>query len=246
MKNVKLLIEYDGTNYSGWQKQNNGLGIQTVIEIAIEKLTKSKCDLIGAGRTDKGVHAYGMVANFKTDSTIPPEKFSYALNSILPGDIVIKNSEQVRDDFHSRYSAIGKTYKYVIYNSKFPTAINKNRVCHIREKLDLVKMIEAKRYFLGEHDFEAFTSTGSSVKSYVRTITGLEIEKNRENIHIYISGTGFLYNMVRIISGTFVEVGNGRILPDKIPEIIAGKDRSKAGKTLPPHGLYLVEVFYRV
>jgi tRNA pseudouridine38-40 synthase len=244
MRNIKLIIEFDGTNYCGWQIQPNGLAIQEVIENGIEKLVGSHCRLNSSGRTDSGVHAFNLVANFMTDSRIPPDKFSYALNSVLPMDIRIKNSIEVDMDFHSRYNAKGKKYKYVIYNSEFPSALYGNRTCHIKFKLDIDQMNKAAKYFVGTHDFRAFTSTGTDVKSFDRTIHMLDVFKDKEFINIEISGNGFLYNMVRIISGTLIDVGKGIISPYDIKSIIDLKDRRRAGKTMPPQGLYLVEVYY--
>jgi tRNA pseudouridine38-40 synthase len=244
MKNIKLIIEYDGTNYHGWQDQRNAIAIQAVIEKAIRELTGEDCRLTGSGRTDAGVHALGQVANFFTMSDIPPEKFAYALNSILPEDIIIKRSEEVSIDFHARYSARGKRYWYIIYNSEQPSALMRNRACHIRQPLSLEAMKAASSYFKGTHDFAAFMSTGSSVKTTERTIYDCIIEQNGEIIKLDISGNGFLYNMVRIIAGTLAEIGMGRIPPDRVSEIIIKGDRKLAGKTAPSHGLYLVEVFY--
>jgi len=244
MRNIKFTIEYDGTNYHGWQSQINAVAVQDVITDAIKKLTGEDCNLIGAGRTDVGVHALGQVANFVTESRIPAERFSYALNSILPEDIVIKKSEEANPDFHSRYSAKGKKYRYLIYNSIHPSALLRNRVYHVSFNLDFDSMQKASDFFLGMHDFSAFKASGSSVKTSERTITGVHLAKSEDIITFEIEGDGFLYNMVRIIAGTLVEVGAGKIQPEAIPEIIKSRDRNKAGKTAPAHGLYLIEVYY--
>ncbi len=244
MRNIKLVIEYDGTSYHGWQSQNNALAVQDVIEKAIMTLTGEKCKLIGSGRTDAGVHAIGQVANFITNSKIPPEKFSYALNNILPDDIVIKSSEQVPGSFHARYSAIGKKYRYVIYNSRQRSALLRNRAYFVPYDLDIPSMEKAMKYFVGTHDFAAFKAADSTEKSSIRTITDTWLKKEGEIVTFEIAGDGFLYNMVRIIAGTLVEVGMGKIAADDIPHIIESRDRRKAGRTAPPHGLYLVEVYY--
>ena len=245
MKNIKLVIEYDGTSYHGWQSQINSLTIQDTIEGAIKKLTGEDAALTGSSRTDVGVHALGQVANFKTGSSIPPVKFSDALNSILPRDIVIKASCEVDAEFHSRFSSTGKKYRYLIYNSTCRSALLRNRAYHVPHNLDFKAMKKAAGYFLGTHDFAAFRrAAGSNTKTTVRTIHDLSLTRDDEIIRFEISGNGFLYNMVRIIVGTLVYVGTGRIDTEEIPSIIDCLDRKKAGKTAPGHGLYLVEVFY--
>lgn len=245
MRNIKLVIEYDGKEFNGWQKQPNKLNIQGTIEKAIETITKEKVDLIASGRTDAGVHALGQVANFKTNSNIPIDKFAIAINSNLKKSIIIKSAEEVDERFHSRLSCKKKTYRYIINNSKYGTAIYRNLETCIKEKLDIEKMKEAIKYFEGEHDFKAFKASGTSSKSSVRTIYKAEvIEKENDRIYIELTGNGFLYNMVRIIVGTLVEVGIGRIKPEDIKKIIESKDRKNAGKTLPPQGLYLLKVDY--
>ena len=245
MRNIKLVIEYDGKEFNGWQKQPNKLNIQGEIEKAIERITGEKVDLNASGRTDAGVHAIGQVANFKTNSNIPIEKIPIALNSNLKKSIVIKSAEEVEERFHSRLSCKKKTYRYIINNSKYGTAIYRNLETHIPMKLDIEKMKEAVKYFEGEHDFKAFKASGTSSKSSVRTIYKAEvIDAGNEKIYIELTGNGFLYNMVRIISGTLVEVGLGKIEPKEVKNIIQSKKRENAGKTLPPQGLYLVKVEY--
>ena len=245
MRNIKLVIEYDGKEFNGWQKQPNKLNIQGTIEKAIETITKEKVDLIASGRTDAGVHALGQVANFKTNSNIPIDKFAIAINSNLKKSIIIKSAEEVDERFHSRLSCKKKTYRYIINNSKYGTAIYRNLETCIKEKLNIEKMKEAIKYFEGEHDFKAFKASGTSSESSVRTIYKAEvIEKENDRIYIELTGNGFLYNMVRIIVGTLVEVGIGKIKPEDIKKIIESKDRKNAGKTLPPQGLYLLKVDY--
>lgn len=245
MRNIKLVIEYDGKEFYGWQKQPDKLNIQGNIEKAIETITGEKVDLIASGRTDRGVHSLGQVANFKTNSDLPIDKFPIAINSNLKQSIRIKSAEEVDEKFHSRLTCKKKTYRYIINNSKYGTAIYRNLETYIPIKLDVEKMKEAVKYFEGEHDFKAFKASGTSSKSSVRTIYKAEVKKMpEEKIWIELTGNGFLYNMVRIISGTLVEVGLGKINPEEIREIIKSKKREKAGKTLPPQGLYLVSVEY--
>ena len=245
MRNIRLTIEYDGKDFNGWQKQPNKLNIQGTIEKAIEKITGEEIDLMASGRTDRGVHALGQVANFKTNSTLPIEKFPIAINSNMKTSIRIKDAEEVDEKFHSRLSCKRKTYRYIINNSKYGSSIYRNLETHIPAKLDIEKMKEAVKYFEGEHDFKAFKASGTSSKSSVRIIYKAEvIEKPDERIWIELTGNGFLYNMVRIISGTLVDVGLGKIEPKEIKYIIESKDRQKAGKTLAPQGLFLVKVEY--
>lgn len=244
MRNIKLTIEYDGTNYFGWQKQNNVKTIQGEIEKAIEKITKEKVTITGSSRTDTGVHARGMVANFYTSSKIPSEKFREAINTKLPDDISIIKSEEVQEGFHARYNSKGKTYSYLIVNREEKVALYKNYSLAIKDKLSVDDMREACTYFLGTHDFSAFKSSGSSVKTSVRTITGLELIQDGNNIKVVISGDGFLYNMVRIIVGTLIEVGKGKIKAYEIKNIIESKDRTLAGPCVAPNGLVLEKVVY--
>lgn len=244
MRNIKLTIEYDGKDFNGWQKQPDKLNIQGEIEKAIFLVTGEEVELFGSGRTDAGVHAIGQVANFKTNSQIPINKFAYAINSKLKKSIIIKKAEQVSENFHSRYNCKEKTYRYIINNSEQGTAIYRNQEYHVSYPLDIQTMKKAASYFEGEHDFKAFKASGTSNKSSIRKIYKAKVKKEKEKIIIELTGNGFLYNMVRIISGTLVDVGLGKINPGDIPEIIESKDRQKAGKTLPPYGLYLMSVKY--
>ena len=244
MRNIKLTIEYDGKDFNGWQKQPNKLNIQGEIERAIKEITGEEVDLTASGRTDAGVHAFAQIANFKTNSTIEAEKFAIAINTKVKKSIRIQKSEEVEERFHSRYNCKQKTYRYVINNSEQGSAIYRNLEYYVPQKLDVEAMKKAIKYFEGEHDFKVFKASGTSSKSSVRTIYKTEIKKEGERILIELTGNGFLYNMVRIISGTLVDVGLGKIKPEDIPEIIKSKDRTKAGKTLPPYGLYLVKVEY--
>lgn len=244
MRNVKLTIEYDGTNYCGWQKQNNEKTIQEEIEKAIYKAVGEVVEVIGSSRTDAGVHARKMVANFKTNATIPFDKFKYAINDKLPDDIAIIESEEVSEDFHARYDSKGKTYCYSIINRQQKPAIGRNYVYHFKWDLDIEKMREACKHFIGKHDFKAFRSLGSSVKTTERTIKELYIESEGEKINIFITADGFLYNMVRIIVGTLLKVGRGKIPVEDIEKIILLGDRKKAGPCVPAQGLILEKVYY--
>jgi len=245
MRNIKIVIEYDGKKFDGWQKQPNKLNIQGEIERAIEEITGEKVELYASGRTDAGVHSLGQVANFKLEkSSIEIEKIPIALNSKLKKNIVIKSAEEVEEEFHSRYSCKGKKYRYVINNSTHGSSIYRDLEYHMPVKLDVPEMKKAIRHFLGEHDLKAFKASGTSSKSSIREIYKAELIEDDERIVIELSGNGFLYNMVRIIAGTLVDVGLGKIKEVDISGIIESKDRTKAGKTLPAHGLYLVEVYY--
>ena len=244
MRNIKLTIEYDGKDFNGWQKQPNKLNIQGEIERAIEEITGESINLIASGRTDAGVHSLGKVANFKTSSNIPLEKIPIAINTKLKRSIRIINAEEVNENFHSRYSCKKKTYKYIINNSENGTAVYRNLQYNFSQKLNEIRMNEAMQYFMGEHDFRGFKASGTSSKSSVRKIYSGSVNREKDLIIIQITGNGFLYNMVRIIAGTLVEVGLGKIKPEEIEKIIDKGDRQKAGKTLPPQGLYLVSVDY--
>lgn len=245
MRKIKLIIEYDGTSYHGWQIQKNANTVQETIEKALSKLLDTNIGLVGCSRTDVGVHAYGQVAHFITDSSIPGDKFSYAINNLLPNDIVIKKSEEVAEAFHARYSAKGKKYRYLIYNGAHSSAIMRNRTQHVRPELNFEEMQRGAKYFIGKHDFAAFQATGGQVRSTVREIYSLDVLKKEDNlISIEVSGNGFLYNMVRIIAGTLIYVGIGKIKADEIPHIIESQDRTRAGKTAPAEGLYLMEIYY--
>lgn len=244
MRNIKLTIEYDGKDFNGWQKQPNKLNIQGEIERAIGQITGEEIELIGSGRTDAGVHSLGQVANFKTNSEIPIEKLALAINSKLKKSIVIKKAEEVEERFHSRYSVHSKKYRYIINNSPTGTAVYRELEYQFPIKLDVEKMKKAAKYFEGEHDFAGFKASGTSSKNSVRKIFKAEVFEKDERVYIELTGSGFLYNMVRIIAGTLLDVGIGKIEPEEIPDIINSKDRKRAGRTLPAVGLYLVEVNY--
>ncbi len=246
MRNIKLVIEYDGTNYHGWQSQA-GSGrptIQDTLELALKALTKDDCKTVSSGRTDAGVHAFGHVANFKTTSSIPPEAWAPALNHLLPADIRVLQSGEAPGDFHARYSALSKIYKYRILNRQSPTALYRKYAWHINVPLNLRKMRQAASCLVGTHDFSAFRGAGCGAKTPVRTIERLELKKSGEFIEIWIEADAFLQYMVRNITGTLVETGLGRFSPDDVRSILRERNRSLAGKTAPPYGLYLVEVRY--
>lgn len=242
--NVKLNLQYDGTNYHGWQIQPRDITVQSVLTRAVAELTAERVNIIGCGRTDSGVHAIDYVCNFETQTTIPVDKLPYAINSHLPDDIICKRAEAVADDFRANQSAKKKTYLYRILNTGFNNAFLKNYTWHYKYPLDVSKMQEAAKAFLGEHDFIGFASAGFTVKTTVRTIYSLDVRRDRDIVEIEICGNGFLYNMVRIIAGTLAYMGNGKLDYKDAEEIIASRDRARAGITAPPQGLFLKEVFY--
>lgn len=244
MKNIKLILEYDGTRYAGWQRQKNAIAIQQVLEEAIWKITRCKEIVIGSSRTDSGVHARGYTANFQTECDIPGEKFRDAINTKLPGDIVILSSEEVEENFHARYCCVGKTYSYTILNRYVPATIDRYYMYHIRRTLDVQAMKKAAEYFVGTYDFSAFKSQGSGVKNSIRTIKELTVTKEDDRVIISVTADGFLYNMVRIISGTLIKVGMNKMPIIEIPDIIFSKDRKRAGKCEPACGLCLEKVYY--
>ena len=244
MKRIKLVAAYDGTNYHGSQIQNNGETIEGVLKAELSSLLKEEINLIGASRTDAGVHARGNVFVFDTESRIPPEKFSYALNARLPEDIRVQDSCEVPSDFHPRHQDTVKTYEYRVLNRKLPLPEYRLYAHFTYETLDVDKMNEACRHFIGEHDFASFCAAGSQVESTVREIYDLHVEKAGDLLTISVTGNGFLYNMVRIIAGTLLKVGGGHILPEEIPGIIEAKDRKEAGPTAPAKGLTLVQIRY--
>ena len=214
MKRVKLTVAYDGTNYCGWQVQPNGITIQEVLNQCLSEFTGEKIETIGASRTDAGVHALGNVAVFDTEMRMPGDKFSFALNQRLPEDIRIQKSEEVDVNFHPRYIKSQKTYEYRILNRRFPIPTERFYSHFTYIPLDIEKMREAAEYLVGEHDFKSFCGTGAQVKTTVRTVKEIQIEKNEDRITIRITGEGFLYNMVRIIAGTLMDIGGGLYPPE--------------------------------
>lgn len=241
---VKLIVAYDGTNYHGWQIQKNALSVEEVLSGALRELTGEPIELAGASRTDSGVHARGNVAVFDTDTRIPPEKIAVAVNQRLPEDIRVMHSEQVEETFHPRYRVSRKTYEYSVTNAKIQLPTKRLYSYFVYIPLDVGRMEEAAELFLGEHDFAGFCSAGSQVKTTVRTIYDIKLFQDGEDIKIRITGNGFLYNMVRIIAGTLIEVGMGRRDCDTVRRAILQADRGLAGPTAPAHGLTLVKIDY--
>lgn len=239
-KRVRLTVAYDGTNYHGWQIQNNGITIESELNRCLSDLLGEPVEVIGASRTDSGVHALGNIAVFDTESPMPAEKISYALNQRLPEDIRIQRSEEVAADWHPRHCESRKTYEYRIYRGEFPMPVRRLYAYFTYRSLCVEDMREAAAYLVGEHDFKSFCQTGAQVESTVRTIYLIEVEEQGAELVIRVCGNGFLYNMVRIIAGTLMEVGQGRRAPSDMPAILDAKDRRAAGPTAPAHGLTLM------
>ena len=242
MKRIKLVVAYDGTKYQGWQIQRNGETIESMLNRALQSLTGEPIRVMGASRTDSGVHALGNVAVFDTEARMPGDKFSYALNQRLPEDIRIQASCEVPGDFHPRYQETVKTYEYRILNREFPLPSCRLNTYFTYYTLDVDRMCQAAAFLTGEHDFKSFCAAGAQVKTTIRTIYDLQIRKDEDLLTIRITGNGFLYNMVRIIAGTLMKVGTGEWEPEYIEEILKAKDRRKAGPTAPAKGLTLLEI----
>lgn len=240
-KRVRLIVAYDGTNYHGWQLQKNGITIESELNRCLTALLGEEIAVIGASRTDSGVHALGNVAVFDTTNRMPAEKISYALNQRLPEDIRIQRSEEVDADWHPRHCDSRKTYEYRIYRGEFPMPVKRLYSLFTYVPLDVERMRQAARYLVGEHDFKSFCQTGAQVESTVRTILSLEIEEQGADLVIRVCGNGFLYNMVRIIAGTLMEVGQGKKSPEDMEDILQALDRAAAGPTAPAHGLMLMK-----
>ena len=245
MPKYKITIEYDGSNFVGWQRQENGNSVQESIEKSIKLLTSEKVIVYGAGRTDSGVHAKGQVAHFEISKRISNYKIRDGLNQYLrPKSIAILSSEEVSNDFHARFSAKMRTYQYKIINRRSPLTIDKNFAWVIFKKLKIADMKIASLNFLGKHDFNSFRSINCQSSSSIKTIENFEVKEVKDNILIDVSAKSFLHSQVRIMVGTLVEVGKGKLNPDAILKIIKSNDRSKAGPTAPAHGLYLMKVQY--
>lgn len=240
-KRVRLIVAYDGTNYHGWQVQNNGITIESELNRCLSELLAEPIEVIGASRTDAGVHALGNVAVFDTNARMPAEKISYALNQRLPEDIRIQKSEEVPADWHPRYCDSRKTYEYHIYRGEFALPTKRLYSLFTYHKLDVEKMQTAAEYFVGEHDFKSFCQVNAQVKSTVRTVTKMQVYEEGPEVIIRVTGNGFLYNMVRIMAGTLLEVGRGNRSPQEIPDMIAACNREAAGPTAPAHGLTLIK-----
>lgn len=247
-RNLKITLEYDGTHYCGWQVQKGSVflkaSIQSTLEKALRKILQEKIRLIGSGRTDAGVHALGQVANFKTKSNMPLDKLQRALNGNLPDDITISKIEEVNPKFHSRFNAKSKVYRYTILNRRYPSALLRNRVYFCRYPLDIKVMRRQAKVLLGRHNFRSFQAADKKESNPVRTIKQLNIKKQGDLIYIDIEADGFLYNMVRNIVGTLIEIGRGKFPKGVLRKILAAKNRKVAGPTAPSCGLCLVEVRY--
>jgi|SRR3990170_1189821 len=244
MRNVRLLIEYDGTNYAGWQWQKNAITIQETLSKAIVQVIQEKVTIYGAGRTDAGVHALGQVANFKTTSDIPSEHLIHAINFYLPHDITIKEAVDVSESFHAQYCTVSKVYRYILFNDWIRTSLNRDFCYVCGFQLDIDKMLDAAQYLIGTHDFTSFTTKALQEKNRIRTIKKLEMKKEQKYIYFTFEADGFLYNMVRSIVGTLIEVGRGKIEVESIKNILNAKNRNFAGPKVPARGLCLIEVKY--
>lgn len=245
-RNIKLILEYDGTPYYGWQSQA-GSGrptVQETVEQAITQVGQEEVALASSGRTDAGVHAYGHVANFATEHSMPPEAWAPALNHLLPPDIRVLSSEEAPLDFHSRYSAAGKVYHYLILNRHAPSALERNRAWHVPQELNLAAMRRAARFLVGTHDFSAFRASACGARNPVRTLRSLAIRKSGDVVEVRLEADAFLHHMARNIVGTLLEVGLGRFQPRDVKDILVSRDRKRAGRTAPAQGLYLVRVHY--
>lgn len=244
MRNIKLIIEYDGTNYAGWQIQKNAKSIQGTLESTLKRIIGEKVRLVSCGRTDSGVHAEGHAANFKTNSKISLVNLQRGLNSVLPKDIVIKEAKEVPLDFNSRYDAKSKVYRYTILNRSYPQALCRNYFYYVPYKLDLNLMRREAKCLVGKHDFKSFQAADKKERSSIRTIKKLNIKRKGNLIEIEIEADGFLYNMVRNIVGTLIEIGRGRFKAGSMKKILKAKNRDLAGPTAPAKGLCLAEVKY--
>lgn len=238
---MRLTVAYDGTNYHGWQVQKNGITIEGELNRCLSQLLKEETEVIGASRTDAGVHALGNIAVFDTFSRIPAEKISYALNQRLPEDIRIQKSEEVAPEWHPRHCESRKTYEYRIYRGTFPMPVKRLYSFFTYHLLDVDRMREAAACLVGEHDFKSFCQANAQVESTVRTIYSIEVEEQGPEVIIRVCGNGFLYNMVRIIAGTLLEVGQGKREPASLEKVLLTRSRSAAGPTAPPQGLTLIK-----
>ena len=244
MKRILLTVEYDGTAYAGWQRQINGLAVQQVLEESLASACGHPVTVTGSSRTDAGVHARCQMVHFDTDCTIPPDKYPFVLNNILPPDIRVQAGRQVPPEFHARFLSCGKTYTYRILNSRHGSALKRNICWHVPVPLDVALMRSALPDLTGEHDFSAFQASGGTAKSTVRTVYHAELAADGPDIALIISGNAFLYNMVRIIAGTLVEIGLGKRHPDAFRKAFVSGSRLDLGMTAPPAGLELTEVRY--
>lgn len=244
MRNFRLVIAYNGTAYHGWQRQKNALAVQQVLEDTIYKLTGERVTADGCSRTDAGVHARQFVVSFKLNSTITCRGIVFGLNPKLPDDISVLSCEEVRDDFHARYDCAGKEYEYIIHNSEIKNPFYKDTAYRYWYPIDEKKLDVAAKDFIGKHDFKSFCSTDCTKENTERTIFDFSVKRDGELVYFIVSGDGFLYNMVRIMVGTLLFINEGKISENGIPKILSSRNRTKAGKTVPPQGLYLNKVFY--
>jgi tRNA pseudouridine38-40 synthase len=243
-RKFKILIEYEGTRYHGWQVQPNGITIQEVLQSCLKKIIGEKRSVVGSGRTDAGVHAQGQVAHFETASKMTSHQFLMAFNSLLPHDIVIKQVDEVPDTFHAQRSAVRKIYRYTILNRQYPSALQHNQCLFVQYHLDVEAMRESTTYLEGKYDFTSFRASNCEARNPVRQINKIDIFQDGDFINIYFDGNGFLKYMVRNIVGTLVLVGRNKIPPKQIKTILESRDRKNAGPTARPYGLCLIEVFY--
>ena len=242
MKRIMLRVAYDGTDFCGWQVQNEKRTVEGELNKAISELTGETIEVIGASRTDSGVHSKGNVAVFDTESTIPAEKFMYAVNSLLPEDVTVTESKEVEKDFHPRHCKSIKTYEYRIYTSRINNPLKRRYAYRFPTELDVEKMDEAAKYLIGEHDFKSFCCVRTQAETTVREIYSADVFRDDEDIVIRVTGAGFLYNMVRIIAGSLTDVGSGKYEPVHIKEVLEGTDRTLAGPTAEPQGLTLMNI----
>lgn len=244
MRRILLTICYDGTAYCGWQVQPNGITVQETVQNALESVLSIRPNVTGCSRTDSGVHANSFCCHIDLEAQLSDGKLVDALNATLPYDIAVLSAKTVAQDFHARYSCLGKNYMYKIWNSRQRNPFYHNRALHYKYPIDVDLLNGAANEFLGKRDFSAFCSAGSSVVDNVRTVSECSVKRDGELVTVSISADGFLYNMVRIIVGTLLEVNSGKIAKEDIGNIIDSQNRDQAGATAPPHGLYLNEVFY--
>ena len=244
VRRVALLLSYDGTAYAGWQRQQNALAVQQVVEQALSRLVGTPVGITGASRTDAGVHALGQVVHFDTKATIPAEKLPYALNTMLPADVRALAGADVPEDFHARFSACGKRYVYRIHNAPHASALERDHTAHVPVRLDIAAMRRALPALLGTHDFAAFQAAGGTAKTTVRTLDQADLSQSGDELRLTVGGNAFLYNMVRIIAGTMLEIGKGKLGEDAFAKALQSGDRLTLGVTAPARGLTLCEVRY--
>ncbi|MCC7211277.1 MAG: tRNA pseudouridine(38-40) synthase TruA [Candidatus Brocadia sp.] len=244
MRNIRLLIEYDGTQYAGWQWQNDQKTVQEMLSKAVEQVVQEPVKIYGASRTDSGVHALGQVANFKTTSSVPSKRLIHAINFYLPHDITVKGAADVPVSFHAQYDAQSKIYRYTLLNNWIRTSLNRNFCYLCGLLLNAEKMRYAAQYLIGTHDFTSFTTSALQGKNRIRTVKRLEITREGKYLYFTVEANGFLYNMVRTMVGTLIEVGRGKIMVESMKDILGAKNRNLAGPTAPAKGLCLIEVKY--